>query len=500
MMAILLASTVSWEKEPYLQCLSSYGKVYFTVYNTAPFFLEADEVNFAALSPARINKESDFYEEFDFRLIDSIYRSFKSSPSYEKFCYSVSRVNPELPLTLYDFDRIFYKQLKALMGLISRLKLTWFVTGPPSSGPDIIMCYLAEQCLMLRMIGVLQVFYGRFFWVTRWSDVGDYKTSAKLFERVNVKRLTSVADPWYVKRKCASNYSLLARLRATVVRLTSVFRASAHGTLFIFNLIFVRRFENSISRLGKILYISRSISITTPTFVNWDQVRAFQSERVVLFCLKFQPEASEMFPECLISNQIKFIEDLCRMVSNDTILVVKPHPNEWSSSPQVLNNLYADLSSMSLKHRICLLEPSIQMAEILHDCNAVATFDGSPGWEAIKHGIPAIVFGNPWYRRLPGVFKFDELINLSRVFDYKFDPLELISELEALSELMAPGFVVDLEIGSINAVDEFSPDTPLDNISKATVLSSNHLQVANSLCRIFSELERRGGVTGSQLA
>jgi hypothetical protein len=58
-------------------------------------------------------------------------------------------------------------------------------------------------------------------------------------------------------------------------------------------------------------------------------------------------------------------------------------------------------------------------------CEAVATITGTVGWEAVRKGKKAIVFGHTWYSSFPGVFKWSDGLNYSDIENYQIDHGEL---------------------------------------------------------------------------
>lgn len=55
----------------------------------------------------------------------------------------------------------------------------------------------------------------------------------------------------------------------------------------------------------------------------------------------------------------------------------------------------------------------------------VATVSGVAGWEAIKLGTPAIIFGVTWYASMPGVFKYHEHIDIEKIAAFKINKEDL---------------------------------------------------------------------------
>ena len=55
----------------------------------------------------------------------------------------------------------------------------------------------------------------------------------------------------------------------------------------------------------------------------------------------------------------------------------------------------------------------------------VATVSGVAGWEAIKLGTPAIIFGVTWYASMPGVFKYHDHIDIEKIAAVKINKEDL---------------------------------------------------------------------------
>ena len=55
----------------------------------------------------------------------------------------------------------------------------------------------------------------------------------------------------------------------------------------------------------------------------------------------------------------------------------------------------------------------------------VATVSGVAGWEAIKLGTPAIIFGVTWYASMPGVFKYHDHIDIKKIAAFKINKKDL---------------------------------------------------------------------------
>ena len=70
-----------------------------------------------------------------------------------------------------------------------------------------------------------------------------------------------------------------------------------------------------------------------------------------------------------------------------------------------------------------------------------ATVSGTAGWEALRKGKPAVVFGSAWYRSFPGIFQWQEGMDLEKIAKFTF-PHEAIEQ--AAGNLIArchPGII-----------------------------------------------------------
>ena len=62
----------------------------------------------------------------------------------------------------------------------------------------------------------------------------------------------------------------------------------------------------------------------------------------------------------------------------------------------------------------------------------------------IKGGKNVLIFGLAWYKKLPGVFQYNDKIDVSNIFNNKINHEQLENELEKLMKKMGDG-VIDQE-------------------------------------------------------
>ena len=48
----------------------------------------------------------------------------------------------------------------------------------------------------------------------------------------------------------------------------------------------------------------------------------------------------------------------------------------------------------------------------------VSTITGTVAWEAVTGGKPSLIFGRAWFRKLHGVFEYNDNFNINEIIDF----------------------------------------------------------------------------------
>lgn len=127
--------------------------------------------------------------------------------------------------------------------------------------------------------------------------------------------------------------------------------------------------------------------------------------RPYLYCpLHVQPECSTGGMADYFVDHVHYLTMLARSLPDGWRLIVKEHPNQFA------RGIYIELHRNAEFYEAIRSIPRVQLigfessAEVLARSKAVALVAGTTGWEAIQEGIPALVFGYPWYLKAPGIF------------------------------------------------------------------------------------------------
>lgn len=147
-------------------------------------------------------------------------------------------------------------------------------------------------------------------------------------------------------------------------------------------------------------------------------------EKFIYFALHMQPEATTSPMGGVFVDQYYVILLLARNLPKGVTVVVKEHPMQelWQRTPDFYNLLKAEpnVKFVSLKEN---------SFELIERCLAVATITGTVGWEALFLDKPVIVFGEIYYKNLPGVIipKDNESLSkaLQQIADGEFQTCRL---------------------------------------------------------------------------
>jgi hypothetical protein len=142
-----------------------------------------------------------------------------------------------------------------------------------------------------------------------------------------------------------------------------------------------------------------------------EQLRRLASEPMagepyVLMALHYQPERSTVPMGGVFGDQQLAVDLLASALPEGWKLYVKEHP--WQLQPFGRGELQRDegfYRRLARHANVRLLPPAADTSALIDGARAVATVSGSVGWQAMCRGVPALVFGEAWYRSCEGAFR-----------------------------------------------------------------------------------------------
>ncbi|WP_354689766.1 hypothetical protein [Lentibacter algarum] len=125
----------------------------------------------------------------------------------------------------------------------------------------------------------------------------------------------------------------------------------------------------------------------------------------IYFPLHLQPELTTSFMGQAYSDQCLAISTLVAVLKSQDqafTIYVKENPKQSFDQRQFLHLLQSD--------EVIMIDRTVPSNRLIEECDIVATITGTAGWEAVKSGKPALIFGTTWYENAPGVIVFDDLL------------------------------------------------------------------------------------------
>ncbi|MDP3645818.1 MAG: hypothetical protein Q8R25_01910 [bacterium] len=129
----------------------------------------------------------------------------------------------------------------------------------------------------------------------------------------------------------------------------------------------------------------------------------------VYFPLNFQPERTSSPQAGVFADMLLVAETLAVALPAGWELWVKEHPSQW----MLRSTRFSSVRYPGYYHRLAKI-PNVRVVPIKTDtftltekASAVAVTTGTAGWEALLKGKRPLMFGIPWWRDCPGVYRVD---------------------------------------------------------------------------------------------
>ncbi len=119
------------------------------------------------------------------------------------------------------------------------------------------------------------------------------------------------------------------------------------------------------------------------------------------YAMHFQPERSTQPEGMEYEDQYLAIATLAAALPDGWLLFVKEHPRQFDSWPPDLRKMHArtpeHYAEIARLEGVTLIPADVDSDFLVSHARISCTVTGSTGWEALKRGKPAIVFGHVWY-------------------------------------------------------------------------------------------------------
>lgn len=317
--------------------------------------------------------------------------------------------NRSRPLHYYlnAFHMFFYAAYK---DLTTGTDLAIF-SNIPHEGADFIYYLVAKELKIKTIMFHQSLFENRFFYSFSLEDFGYFSKSNAISEKQtwHVER-THRTELFYMKQReadqgnCHHSFGRKISWLATIIK---------HLRWQPDRLVrgFLRELGYSASFLAREKDYSnsmRSITITQSDLVK------HMSSPYIYFPLHLQPELTTSALGDIYSDQLIALEHLCSVLPRNWKILVKENPKQTSCQRDELF-----FNRLKALRNTSVVPIGTDTFDLISRSTIVATVTGTAGWEAIKGGKPALVFGRPWYMTLPGVFRYEPNIDLAAISNYQ---------------------------------------------------------------------------------
>lgn len=346
--------------------------------------------------------------------------------------------------------RIYYEMLRYWHGVMLKYQpdAIIFPTSPASVFGCVIHS-LAEK-MGIRMIMFFDsLIAGRTcVYQSHWEETGRRlaeqleKNRAKIFSlddlRQDVKNYylahrdkTPAATPYYTQ-KLSQRYSKANVLKAKIKVLS---RSFVNGSFF-----------KLIPR-----YLAKLIGDNPQKEYRQLEVLPDFNKKYIYLPLQFQPERSTSPLGKMFVDQILAAEILSDSLPPDWVIYLKEHPQQWwfngiNYTAHRYQGYYQKLAALK---NVFLVPSNTDTFKLIDHSQIVATITGTPAWEAALRQKPALIFGYPWFRNCPGVFRVNNVASVRQVLakitsGFKIDENLTINYLKSLDDATFECMVDDL--------------------------------------------------------
>lgn len=346
-----------------------------------------------------------------------------------------SRVSRSRAMSVHELEHVAHCYLRFWVALLACGRATHvFFSSPPHFGVDYLLYLAARRAGVETVFCYQSLFPDRFFFVRTLEDFGFFDAVIEgpgpgpdeppvRVERRFEKRL------FYMQGAKPRGKPAFASLVNDLRRLATTRGSkpmSLAGTL--------QKYHEARAFAGGY----RRLATDSPDL----------SASYVYFALQLQPEMTTSTLGAGYSDQLSALERLSAMIPPDWHIYAKENPKQTARQRGE-----AFFRRLSMIPKLRYVAKSVDTYALLQGCRFAATVTGTVGWEAITGGKPALVFGQPWFARLPGVIRYRPGLRPEAVLDPAIDHAMLEAGLAALLRKTARGVIDPVYQGIVAGFD-----------------------------------------------
>ena len=359
---------------------------------------------------------------------------------------------------LRDEFSVYYHSLFEILKK-KKIELIIFFSFP-HEGPDYILYKLAKHLKIKTLLFYQSIFQKRFFVISDLNEFGQIKKEDNSKE--NSKFLLN-EDNSYISN--INNYNLESSRKSDsfLLDLKKSRRKIRFVLLKILNFLkIIKRRNQQKEYLNNLDKIQISDEILNKLLNN--------GKKKIYFPLHFQPELTTSLLGENFDDQILIIERLSQFAGENYEIIVKENPRQtfyqrgefFFKRIKFFKNVY-------------FANKFFDSNELIKKTDITATVCGTPGWEAIKNGRKALLFGKSWFSGIHGCLKISDHTTdeeIKKFIEQEFDKSKFDKDFNNLMSQSYKG-LIDLDYKNILKLKNF------DEHKNATEIKNIILEILN---------------------
>lgn len=171
------------------------------------------------------------------------------------------------------------------------------------------------------------------------------------------------------------------------------------------------------------------------------------NQKFVYFPLQTLTELHSEILDNQFGDQLLALERLASMLPQNYKIFVKSDPNRDSDylTPMFFHRI-------KRIYNVVRLPRCVNSGQLIDRSEFVATVSSQEGWEALTKGCRVLVFGKPWYRKLPGAYEYHDDLEHSEIVESNIDRSEFLHHINCLLSQSDTGRLISND--ESNSVDE----------------------------------------------
>ena len=382
--------------------------------------------------PSKINNLSSY------SIFDNIYKN-----SYSTFLNMYAKHDAFNKKSVHDHYDIFCIYFNYLYDIFSKNGVELYLLSCiPHTGADFLAYKIAKELNIETIILYQSIIPNRFFFMNNIDNFGNF-------------------DDYKILRH-DEDYKIQNEHKINLIYMKNI-KQYKFGLKYLLRKVINHKYNGSICRYSdgviwrclRFRQYKNNLSIAEHDFFDVDC-------KYVYFPLHLNPELTTSALGGNYGDQLLALERLSNFLPADWKIYVKENPKqtEFMRGKWFFDRLNAI-------PKVTMVPKNTDTYDLIKNSVFVSTITGTAGWEAITNCKNALVFGNAWYKSLPGVFQFNEELKLDDILNYNINKNinknHLKHSLDSLISKMGKGVIDPVYIGQ---VPNFNTNENIHNITR----------------------------------